>query len=127
MPLHWTVDSRDKLITAVGDGELGRADFESYFQMVSGANIVSWRQLIDAGAAQPTISFDDVNLLGAVIRSAHTVQVAGPLAFVTPEIESEMLNRLLGFLAAAKRPMRIFYDPKKARRWLDSCAIRASI
>jgi hypothetical protein len=33
---------------------------------------------------------------------------------------------LLGILAAARRPMRVFKDVKAARKWLDSPGIRAS-
>lgn len=38
-----------------------------------------------------------------------------------------MMSRLLGILAAARRPMRVFKDAGKARKWLDSPAIRASL
>ena len=44
----------------------------------------------------------------------------GPLAVVIADNKYELLARVLGILAAARRPMRIFNDAGKARQWLAS-------
>ncbi len=118
MPLHWTVQSRLKLITVVADGDVGRGDIDAYLAMVNGTNIAGWRKLFDAQAARPVFTFEDVNQLGVHFRAVDAVRVVGPLAFVMPKVESPELARLLGFLAAAKRPMRIFNEFAPAQKWL---------
>lgn len=120
MPLHWTVESLFKMITVVADGDVGRGDLQTYFEMVSGANIVGWRKLFDARAARLVFTSQDVNELGVWLRAADAVQMVGALAFVMPEIETPELMRLLGFLAAAKRPMRIFHQRAPAQKWIMS-------
>lgn len=118
MPLHWTVQSQLKLVTAVADGEVSSADFDNFFKMIKGTNVGSWRQLYDARAARPALTFEDVHTLGVRIRAADAAQTVGPLAFVMPDPGWPQLGRLLGFLAAAKRPMRLFQDIQPARKWL---------
>lgn len=118
MPLHWTVQSRLQLVTVVAEGDVVRSDVEAYLSMVTGADISSWRKLIDARAARLALTILDVNLLGVRVRAADAVRAIGPLAFVTPEAETPELGRLLGFLAAAKRPMRIFHELEPARKWI---------
>ena len=51
----------------------------------------------------------------------------GPLAVVLSEDQCTQMSRVLGILAAAKRPMRVFSDVDKARKWLDSPAIRGNL
>lgn len=120
MPLHWTVQSRLELITVVADGDVGRSDVEAYLAMVDRMNIAGWRKLFDARTARPVFTFQDVNEIGARFREADAVRVVGPLAFVMPETSSPELMRLLGFLAAAKRPMRLFNELAPAQKWITT-------
>ena len=66
----------------------------------------------------------DLLSLGVRMRSIHAMGPMGPLAIVIPDDKYYLIARVLGILAAAKRPMRVFKDPEKARQWLDSPAIR---
>lgn len=118
MPLHWTLESKIQLVTVVAEGDVTRSDVDAYLALVDGANIAGWRKLFDARTARPVFTFQDVNELGVRFRAADAVRVVGPLAFVMPEIQSPELMRLLGFLAAAKRPMRLFHEIAPARRWI---------
>ncbi len=43
----------------------------------------------------------------------------GPLALVVPPDKGELLDHMVGMIAAADRPMRIFLEPVRARRWID--------
>ncbi len=43
----------------------------------------------------------------------------GPLAMVIPPDKGNSLDRMVGMIAAADRPMRVFRDARKARRWID--------
>ena len=118
MALHWTVQSHLRLVTVTAEGDVTRSDVEAYFNMSNGANIVEWRKLFDARNGRAVFTGQDVNALGVRIREAATVREVGALAFVMPEIETPELMRFLGFLAAAKRPMRLFRDIDPARRWI---------
>ena len=44
----------------------------------------------------------------------------GPLALVLPDDKAHIVMPVLGMLASADRPMKIFADHKKARHWLTS-------
>lgn len=118
MPLHWTVESRLTLLTVVAEDDVSRSDVEAYLGLVTGANIVEWRKLFDAQKGRLTFTLQDVNEVGARIRAADAGRVVGPLAFVMPAIETPELMRFLGFLAAAKRPMRVFHEIAPARAWI---------
>jgi hypothetical protein len=38
MPLHWTIDSKAKLLTVVAEGDVTRAEFESYLDVIDQAD-----------------------------------------------------------------------------------------
>lgn len=118
MALHWIVESRLELVTAVAEGDVDRRDLEAYLAMAKGANLLAWRKLIDLRASRITLTSQDVNELGVRFRAAAGRLPVGPLAFAMPEAPTPELVRLLGFLAAAKRPMRLFNDIGPARRWI---------
>ncbi|MDB5489757.1 MAG: hypothetical protein JWQ58_3472 [Reyranella sp.] len=118
MPLHWTVQSHIKLIIVVAEGDVGRSDIDGYLAMSSGADIIGWRKLFDARASRSQLTRQDVNELGVRIRAVDAARAVGPIAFVMPKVESPELARLLGFLAVAKRPMRIFNELAPAQKWI---------
>ncbi len=118
MPLRWTVQFKLKLVTVVAEDDVIRGDFEDYLTMVSNANVSAWRQLINARAARLALTLEDVNQFGARVRVADAQRMAGALAFVIPEADTPELGRLLGFLAAGKRPMRVFHEFAPAQKWL---------
>lgn len=118
MSIHWIVESRRKLVTVVAEGDVGKADVEAYLAMIDGANLSEWRKLFDARKGRPVLTQQDVNDLGARIRAAAVAREVGPFAFVKPEMETPELLRLLGFFAAAKRPMRVFQTIGPAQKWI---------
>jgi hypothetical protein len=61
---------------------------------------------------------DELLAIGARIRSLQQGAV-GPLAFVMQKHRLARLARILGILATARRPMRLFEQPEPARRWLE--------
>lgn len=64
---------------------------------------------------------EDMLEIGGRIREYHTQQ-AGPFAIVLAPDKFGIAARVLGMLAMARRPMRIFGDMDEARRWLRSVA-----
>ena len=62
---------------------------------------------------------DDLLEIGAVFRSYHTQRV-GAAAVVLPEDRLEAASRVIGILASADRPFRVFRTRHEAQKWLDS-------
>ncbi|MBR2813121.1 MAG: hypothetical protein IKE60_00620 [Reyranella sp.] len=123
MPLHWTIDSRERLVFAVADGDVTRAEVENYLQVLEGANAMSYRKLFDGSAGDTSMSPEDLLAIGVRIREGHARGgPLGPLALVLPADKTELVSRVLGILAAADRPMRVFDSLEPARRWIDGLA-----
>ena len=46
----------------------------------------------------------------------------GALAIVATAEQTVVFARLLGALASAKRPIRVFENPRQARNWIEDVA-----
>lgn len=121
MPLHWSFDSRARLVVAVANGLVTRDEMEAFLTTMAGAGALPWRKLFDGRRGDTAMELGDFLEIAVRIRSFH-VQPVGPLAVVLPMDKFELLSRVLGVLAAADRPMRLFEDLRPARRWIDSFA-----
>lgn len=129
MPLHWTIDSRAKLMAVVADGAIHLSDFARLLDVVAGSSILSYRKLFDGTGGVTKMSPEDLLSVGVRLRSLHAEAGAalGPLAVVVQDQNYWQAARVLGILAVPKRPMRVFKEADKARAWLDSPAILASL
>ena len=117
--LDWTIDSGNKLVVVVADGPVTRLDVERCLAAVRGADASAYRKLLDC--SKLILAMDDINLLelGSRIRARHH-QPVGPLAVVLPQPPLDArLGRLLGIMAMADRPIRIFKNRTAGRRWLS--------
>ena len=129
MPLHWTIDSRTKLLAIVADGAVDVADFDRLLDVIIGSNIQGFRKLFDSRRGEPRMGEQELLSVGVRFRSLHAEAgaVLGPLAVVVRDENYWRVARVLGILAVPKRPMRVFKEADKARAWLDSPAIIASV
>ena len=127
MPLHWTINSQSQLFEVVADGVVDLAEVNRMLDALIGANALGYRKLFDGSLGDTRMSALDILSVGVRIRTLHAGRALGPLAVVVPEDKYMLLSRVLGILAAARRPMRVFGTPDKARKWLDSPAIRGSL
>jgi hypothetical protein len=118
MPLHWTIDSKTKLLTAVAEGDVTRAEFESYLDMIDQAGLHTYRKLFDGMGADSSMGPEHILAMGVRMRTSHQTQPVGPLAVAVAEDKVAMFSRVLGMLAAATRPMRVFHDAGPARDWI---------
>lgn len=126
MPLHWTIDSRLQTFVAICDGNVDLAEVNGMLDAVVGANGLGYRKLFDSTNGNTQMSAIDMLGIGVRMRALQEGdRDHGPLAIVVPDDKYALMSRVLGILAAAKRPMRVFNDAGKARKWLDSPAIRA--
>lgn len=119
MPIHWKLDSRKRLVTAVVEGACTRADVEAYLAAVDGGGAVTWRKLFDGRDGHAAMDPADMIALGVLMRGYHLKGPVGALAIVVPESQVEAIRRLLGILAAADRPMRVFHEIDKAQQWIE--------
>lgn len=120
MPLHWTIDSKDRLVVAAAEGEVTREEVQTYIDALVGAKALAYRKLFDASRGETSMGPDDLMALGVVFRGFHAQGAVGPLAVVVPDDKVELVSRVLGILAAADRPMRVFRESEPARRWIES-------
>lgn len=118
MPIHWTAQSMSNLVTVIAEGDVVKGDVEAFLDLLIGANLAAWSKLIDARAARFVFTSQEVNEIGVRLRAAHAEHSIGPLAFVMPEAKTPEVMRLLGFLAAAERPMRVFQEFAPAQKWI---------
>ena len=118
--MHWKLDPIHHFVLVSAEGEVTRADVEAYLTEIERSTAIGWRKLVDLRNARSALTTDDVMAIGPRLREADAASEVGALAVVMPEAEPEKLMRLLGFLAAAKRPMRIFHAIAPARRWIKA-------
>jgi hypothetical protein len=121
MPLHWKIDSRQKLVVVTCEGDVTRGDLVDYLGAVEGAGALPYCKLFDGTAFRTSMTALDMLEIGARFRSYHARPV-GPLAIVLPPDKADLFARVLGILAAADRPMRVFTRLAPARRWIESFA-----
>ncbi len=127
MPLHWTIDSKIKLFAATADGHVTLDDVNRMLDAMAGADAHGYRKLFDGSLGDTQMGPADLLNLGVRMRSIHATGAMGPLAIVVTDDKYYVIARVLGMLAAARRPMRVFKDPARARQWLDSRSIRAKV
>ncbi len=121
MPLHWTIDPQQRLVTVVAEGDVTRAEVETYLDAIDHAGAYAYRKLFDAKHARTRMTPEEMLALGARMRATHEEGHAmGALAAIVPDDHVEAVDRVLGILAAADRPMRLFREVGLARKWIRS-------
>ena len=119
MPLQWTIDPRQRLVTVIAEGDVTRADFDTFLDAVKAANAYSYRKLFDGLRGDTRMEPEELLALGARMRASHEQGPIGPLAAVIPDEKADLVARVLGILATAERPMRVFRQVAPARRWIN--------
>jgi hypothetical protein len=119
MPLFWTIDSKARLFTGVAEGDVSMRDALDLLEAMAGAKAMSYRKLFDSRAAAPRLSSDELLSLCARIRSYHEQGMMGALAIVATAEQTTVFARLLGALASAQRPIKVFDSPRQARNWIE--------
>lgn len=118
MPLYWTIDSREHLVTIVAEGDVVPAEINTYLDMLDDTGFHSWRKLFNGVNGYSSMGAENALALAARIRASHHRFEIGPLAIVAQGEKVEMFQRVVGVLAAADRSMRVFDDVDAARAWI---------
>ena len=119
MTIRWTIDHDRKRVVATAEGDVTRAEFDAYLDAMASEGALAYPKLFDGTAGDTSMDANELLALAVRIRSFHN-QPVGPVALILPEDKSHLVLRVLGALAAAKRPMKIFRSLKPAQRWIDS-------
>jgi hypothetical protein len=118
MAIYWTIDSRQQFVAVTAEGDVTRADAEQYLDAIEGGGAVAYRKLYDGRAGNLAMNHDEMMAVGARFRSYHHRPV-GALAIVLLHHQAELVARVLGILASADRPLKLFTNVAPARRWID--------
>ena len=118
MPLYWTIDSRQQLVVVTAEGDVTRADADDYLDAIEGGGAVAYRKLYDGRAGNLMMTQDEMMAVAVRFRGYHHRPV-GALAIVLPHDKAEPVARMLGILASAERPLRLFTSLAPAQRWID--------
>lgn len=119
MPIYWTIDSRYQFVVVTAEGDVSRADADDYLDAIEGGGALAYRKLYDARAGNVVMNHDEMMEIAVRLRSYHHRPV-GPLAIVLSDDKAEAAARVLGILASADRPIKLFTSLAPARRWIDS-------
>jgi hypothetical protein len=125
MPVYWTIDSRERLMTAVAEGTVRREEVDAYLDAMAGARAGRYRRLFDGSRGEADMSQEDIMALAVRMRGMQQGGRPGPLAIVMPRDKYDQFARMLGILAVPERPIQFFGDADAARAWLDGPEIRA--
>jgi hypothetical protein len=106
----------------VADGDFTREDMETLLDDLVSRGAMIYRKLFDGCRSTTSMGSEDLLMLGVRFRTIHAQERMGLLAAVVPDHRGELVAQVLGILAVADRPMRVFPGPAVARRWLDSLA-----
>lgn len=118
MPIEWTIDSRERFVTATGEGPVSFDDAVRLLDTLAGAQALGYRKLLDARAALPSFTPEQLMQLAVKVRGFHDTGIMGALAIIATPEQSVTYARLLGALAAADRPIKVFTTPRAARNWI---------
>ena len=118
LALNWHIDSQARLVTVIAAGDVTAAEFAELVKAVVGANAIGYTKLFDGSAEDLEITPEDLLTIGAHLRSLHTHPHVGALAVVLSPRKHEAAARLLGILATAQRPLRLFTSRAPAEKWL---------
>ena len=119
MPIYWTINSRHQFVVVTAEGDVSRADADDYLDAIEGGGALAYRKLYDARAGNVVMNHDEMMEIAVRLRSYHHRPV-GPLAIVLSDDKAAAAARVLGILASADRPIKLFTSLAPARRWIDS-------
>ncbi|MGD9882876.1 MAG: hypothetical protein AB7F22_15380 [Reyranella sp.] len=119
MTLRWRINHDRQRVLVIAEGDVTRADIDAYLDAVASEGALAYPKVFDGSAGDTSMDAHELLGIAVRIRSYHDRPV-GPLAIVLREDKSHLVLRVLGALAAARRPLKIFSSLKPAERWIDS-------
>jgi len=118
MPLRWTIDHAQRLVTVIAEGEVTLQQAEEYLDAVVVADAMPYAKLVDCTDMVTHATDNEMMELAARIRAYAGVMKGGPLCFVVATPEMLDYTRRYINLATAERPMQICKTVGEAKAWL---------
>lgn len=118
MPVQWTIEPDRDLVTVVAEGEVTYGELVAMVDALRDDGAHGYRKLYSGGRSVMRMTEEEVLMLGLRMRAEHARGPMGPMAAILPEENPEILARLLGMVALADRPFRLFTKPGPALKWL---------
>jgi hypothetical protein len=128
MPLHWNINHGKHLMVVAAEGSVAREEVDQMLDEMVAEGALGYRKLFDGTHGDTAMPPSDLLALGVRMRTLHHHGTMGPLAVIVPANKWGIIARVLGILATANRPMRIFKAAGTAHRWLEKNPVsRASL
>lgn len=125
MPVRWSINSETRLFEVICTDMVEAHEIHEMLDVLVGSDALGYRKLFDGSQADTRMGALDVLNIGVRMRTLHADGAPlGPLAVVIPADKYPLLSRVLGILATPRRPMRIFTEVDRARKWLESAGVR---
>jgi len=119
MALNWKINDDKRLIEVDADDDVTRAEVERLLQDIGRVEVAGYRKLFDARQADTKMDAEDLLAVGGMFRDQHRQGgPLGPVAIITQDEKFERFSRLLGIRASGNRPLLVFRQAGRARRWL---------
>jgi hypothetical protein len=126
MPLYWNIQSEARFFEVICEGDIEAREIHAMLDSLVGSGALGYRKLFDGTRGETRMGAMEIIDIGVRMRSMHKdAEALGPLAVAITDDKYLLIGRVLGMLAAPRRPMRVFKTAKQAYRWLNSPAIRA--
>ena len=123
MPIKQAIDHPNRLILAVGSGELTLADLATFTRDIVRAGLLHYSKLIDVANCAPGFSKEELAAFGQVVREIRTETLRGPLAVVADPNRGEFARIFTDFNIDG-RPAKVFRSIHEARRWLTEQTVQ---
>jgi hypothetical protein len=118
MPIHLEIFHPDRIIVAVGRGNVTVQDYAELVAKIVEAKVLHYRKIIDvADAESQEVSWDVLIKADEMMRS-RTDRPRGPLALVVSRDRGEMARAFKE--QSTDRPVGVFGSIHDARAWLRS-------
>src|SRR5689334_21055553 len=107
MSVHLAIDSREQLFIASAEGDVTKEELDGVLDALQGDGVAGYRKLFDATRASTRLDNHELLAIGVRLKALQD-RPLGPLAFVLQKQRLGRLARVLGILATADRPLRLF-------------------
>jgi len=117
MPIRHTLYHPDRLVIAIGSGELTLVDFVAFAKAVADAGVAHYRKIFDVIDARPGFTDAELQALAKYIREYPVPGKRGALAFVVDPDRGEFA-KVFANIEIGGRPARTFRSIHDARKWI---------
>ena len=117
MPIHLDISDLDRLVIAVGLGEITPEDIVEVAREFLKTERQHFGKIIDTSAATSLIDDDRMEAIAAFLRADPKAGSRGPLAFVVDPKRGELPQKFAS-LTEGERPVKIFNNLREARAWV---------